>query len=364
MTDLQTDVLKSVSRSFYLTLRVLPGSVRPQVGLAYLLARATDTIADTTLVPVEERLRTLGRLRERILGGETQPLDLRRFLASTAQGSTAAERTLLERAEEVLSLMDSFAAEDRTRIRETLAIITSGQEMDLKRFELGRAGDLDRSAASGAAPAEQAAGSARPARPIACLETEEELDDYTYRVAGCVGEFWTRICRAHLFPTATVDEALLMTNGVRFGKGLQLVNILRDLPRDLRQGRCYLPAQQLASEGLAASDLLDPAAAARLRPLYEGWCGRAREHLRAGWSYTNALPRGCLRVRLACAWPILIGLETLAALQRRNPLDPAERVRVSRAAVRRIVTRSLIRSPFRDSWERLFDQSEAAAGEG
>ncbi|MCI0869448.1 MAG: squalene/phytoene synthase family protein, partial [Chloroflexi bacterium] len=47
---LLTDLLKGVSRSFYLTLRVLPGGIREPVGLAYLLARAADTIADTTLI--------------------------------------------------------------------------------------------------------------------------------------------------------------------------------------------------------------------------------------------------------------------------------------------------------------------------
>ena len=59
------DLLKKVSRSFYLTLHVLPGTVRPQIGLAYLLARATDTVADTDVIPVEERLTTLRRLAER-----------------------------------------------------------------------------------------------------------------------------------------------------------------------------------------------------------------------------------------------------------------------------------------------------------
>ena len=61
------------------------------------------------------------------------------------------------------------------------------------------------------------------------------MDDYTYRVAGCVGEFWTRLCRAHLFPRAVVDDAMLLRDGIRFGKGLQLVNILRDIPADLRR---------------------------------------------------------------------------------------------------------------------------------
>src|SRR5436190_24075837 len=63
-----TDLLKQTSRSFYLTLRVLPRAIRPQIGLAYLLARTTDTIADTEIVPVTQRLEALQKLRERILG--------------------------------------------------------------------------------------------------------------------------------------------------------------------------------------------------------------------------------------------------------------------------------------------------------
>src|SRR6266699_2522820 len=77
--ELLTSLLKQVSRSFYLTLRVLPGAIRPQIELAYLLARATDTIADTEIIPVETRLQALDALRERILGKKTTPLDLREF---------------------------------------------------------------------------------------------------------------------------------------------------------------------------------------------------------------------------------------------------------------------------------------------
>ena len=69
------DLLKATSRSFYLTLRVLPAAVRPQIGLAYLLARTTDTIADTEILPVEQRLDALQKLRERILGQSSAPLN-------------------------------------------------------------------------------------------------------------------------------------------------------------------------------------------------------------------------------------------------------------------------------------------------
>src|SRR5262249_4268853 len=158
-------------------------------------------------------------------------------------------------------------------------------------------------------------------------------DDYTYRVAGCVGEFWTKICRAHLFPRSRLDDGFLLTNGVRFGNGLQLVNVLRDIPSDLRLGRCYLPAPALESLGLSPSDLLDPAREVQLRPTYLRYLDLAEQHLQAGWAYTNHLPFRSVRVRLACAWPILIGAQTLGRLRTGHFLDPTQRVKVTRREV-------------------------------
>ena len=74
-----TLLLKEVSRSFYLTLRLLPGAIRPQISLAYLLARATDTIADTEIVPIAQRLEALQFLRDRILAKSSQPLNFTRL---------------------------------------------------------------------------------------------------------------------------------------------------------------------------------------------------------------------------------------------------------------------------------------------
>jgi farnesyl-diphosphate farnesyltransferase len=202
----------------------------------------------------------------------------------------------------------------------------SGQELDLKRFAETKAA------------------------PVAALETEAELDDYTYRVAGCVGEFWTRICRAHLFPEARLDDDFLLRNGVRFGKGLQWVNILRDIPRDLRKGRCYLPRQSLAAAGLSPVDLLSSGNHARFRPLYDQWLAGAEAHLAAGWDYTNALPSGQFRLRLACAWPILIGARTLRKLRHENVLDETRRVKVSRPEIRALIGRSILLYPCPSAW--------------
>ncbi len=323
---LLTDLLKGVSRSFYWTMRVLPRDVRPQISLAYLLARATDTIADTALVPMDERLGALNALRLRIAGESNTTLNFSRLAEN--QGLPA-ERMLLQRIEEALSILPKFSYSDQQRIREVLRVITSGQELDLQRF----------------------AGASE--RNLVALAGDDDLDDYIFRVAGCVGEFWTRLCRAHLFPQAQINEAEFLAKGVCFGKGLQLVNILRDLPRDLRQGRCYVPAQRLATVGLAPADLLSPANESRFRPLYHSLLNVAEGYLAAGWDYTNALPRRCARVRLACAWPVLIGVRTLRLCRAANILDPNQRVKISRGELRGLVARSVLLYPWPSAWRRL-----------
>ena len=331
---LLSGTLKDVSRSFYLTLRVLPGKVRVPIGLAYLLARTTDTIADTELVAPEQRLAALRALRERIQGRGEGPLD---FGALARQQEARAEALLLEKCEASLALLRSLPSRDAQLVQAVLDTIASGQELDLRRFAKASA------------------------QSLVALRTDEELEDYTYRVAGCVGEFWTRIYRAHLFPRAAVDEAFLLANAVRFGKGLQLVNILRDLPVDLRHGRCYLPAERLAGAGLKPEDLLAPATEQRLRPLYQTYLDRAEAHLLAGWAYTNALPRRCARVRLACAWPILIGRETLRRLRGGPVLDPAQRIKVSRRAVRQLMLRSVLLYPWPRAWQKMVPAGKAVA---
>lgn len=326
MNEALRGLLKQTSRSFHLTLRVLPGAVRPQIGLAYLLARTTDTIADSEIIPVEQRLRALQQLRERILGQRSPLLD---FSEIASRQGDPAERLLLEKCDLSLAQLRELSPDDLDRTREVLKTIISGQELDLQRF------------------------ASASFESITALKNEAELDDYTYRVAGCVGEFWTKLCRAHLFPKAELDEARLFEEAVRFGKGLQLVNILRDLPADLRKGRCYLPEDKLAQGGLKPADLLQPMSQGKFAPIYHRHLDSAEAHLAAGWKYTNTIPRRQVRVRLACAWPILIGLETIRRLRQENVLDPKLRVKISRADVRQIILRSVLWYPSARAWRRL-----------
>ena len=337
-------LLKQTSRSFYLTLRVLPAAVRPQIGLAYLLARTTDTIADTELISLAQRLDALQKFRERILGQNSAPLNFGEL--AKHQGSPA-EKTLLEKTEAGLALLQTLSPEDLKLVRDVLTTITGGQELDLRRF--GQVANT---------------GASATGQQVVALETAAELDDYTYRVAGCVGEFWTKICRAHLFPDAKLDEKQFITDGIRFGKGLQLVNILRDLPADLKNGRCYLPLQRLDEAKLLPEVLLSPANAQKFLPLFHEYLDKAEAHLAAGWRYTNTLPFGQYRVRLACAWPILIGVRTIEKLRAADVIGLQQRVKVSHGEVRGIIFRSLVRSPFAPAWRQLYAPAVKAVDSG
>jgi farnesyl-diphosphate farnesyltransferase len=148
---------------------------------------------------------------------------------------------------------------------------------------------------------------------------------------------------AHRHRLGRWDLAAMSARGVRFGKALQLTNVLRDLPRDLRVGRCYLPIRELSALGLAPADLLDPDAAGRVRPLFERLLRTTLGHYEVAWQYTLAIPPAELRMRLACAWPLLIGLGTLELLAASpDILRPDRRIKLSRAAIRGILARSAL----------------------
>src|SRR5262250_3062161 len=102
MKQLTSAVLKSVSRSFYLSLNVLPSAVRPAIAHAYLLARAADTIADTRLIDRRLRVTHLLALREELDAAKPGRLEAIVAATRTAQ-SLDTERTLLERLPDCLA---------------------------------------------------------------------------------------------------------------------------------------------------------------------------------------------------------------------------------------------------------------------
>ncbi len=334
LEDLGGDLLASVSRSFSLTIRLLPDPLREPITLGYLLARALDTVADTPNVVSGSRLEHLRALLDMVKYGPDPEIlsPLQRDLVG--KQTQDGERELLKRLDRCLNWLEAQPTEDRWDLRRTLARIGRGQELDLLRF---------------------AEGVPDHPKPLA---TAEELDEYTYFVAGCVGELWTRLCQRHL-PAgwSQRSEADMLALGKRFGQGLQMVNILRDLPEDLANGRCYLPLDLLAAHHVEVTDLLH--SPQKVRPLLDEFRRKTLEHLDAAWEYVLALkPK---KLRYACALPVLIGLETLGLLAKTSPLETSERLKISRASVKTLMTSATIGIAFSPWLNRLHRKLRAKA---
>jgi farnesyl-diphosphate farnesyltransferase len=299
--DLDGPLLASVSRSFFLSIRLLPARLRSPVALAYLLARASDTMADSSQAPAAEREQWLDAFGAMIEWGGRDGIDA---IRAGARSEHEGENHLIAALDRILAWFESLGEFDRAEIRRVMALIIRGQRLDVQRF-------------SGPG--------------VHALATAQELEEYTYLVAGCVGEFWTRTCLHHLRHYSSLAPERLTPLGIQFGQALQMVNILRDLPADLRQGRCYLPAEEVD----AARLLNDPALA---NECFARWLARARVWLESGRDYIASLRPA--RVRAGCFLPWSLAGQTLDALEKCPPLEAGKRVKVSRAAVRATLLRA------------------------
>jgi farnesyl-diphosphate farnesyltransferase len=286
-TDLAGPLLRSVSRSFYLTIRLLPEKLRAPIGLAYLLARASDTIADSPGAPAPVRREHLAAFREMIREENTGDLAaLQTAIASPHRG----EQELIAQLPSCLDWLRSQPEFDRGAIVAVLEKIIHGQTLDLERFP-GRS-------------------------EVRALPNAAALEEYTYLVAGCVGEFWTQLCAHHVPRYSDLPLDSLSQLGVDFGKGLQLVNILRDIQADLADGRCYLPCD-------------DPARAASVFPQ---WHVRATLLLDSGRRYILAIRPA--RIRAGCFLPWYLGERTLRLLHQQSPFETPQKIKVPHSTVR------------------------------
>lgn len=320
-------LLRGVSRSFYLSIRLLPPALRRPVALAYLLARAADSLADTAELAPDERLDKLATWAGAVDGR------LPASMAAAISDSFAPlqqnrpERDLIQALPQCLTWLEQLGDADCADVRAVLRPITSGQALDVERFARGGA--------------------------MHSLDSAEQLHEYTYLVAGCVGEFWTDLCFRHLPAFAMRPQLEMRELGRRYGMALQLVNILRDAGADLAGGRCYFPADELAAAGLGPSDIL--ADAARFEPVWQHWQAQAEAGLALGMEYVDAV--ASRRVRAASALPALLAARTLALARAAGPERLRRPVKMPRREVRAVMARLAVtlagRVPLRASFARL-----------
>jgi len=211
MANLDT-LLEKTSRTFALSIPMLPEPTRRHVSIAYLLFRIADTFEDAALWPRAKRLVALDDLARLLETRGGEGAASARWLAD----APVAHAGYLELLREAPAVMEAYWAVPAT----ARAVL----RRDLMRTVSGMAGFVRR-------------GDVRGNLRLASMR---ELRDYCYVVAGIVGEMLTELFL--LDAEALRPYASRLRRRSRFfGEALQLVNILKDANSDATEGRVYLP---------------------------------------------------------------------------------------------------------------------------
>ncbi|MDX1631278.1 MAG: squalene/phytoene synthase family protein [Thermoanaerobaculia bacterium] len=232
MTADLDELLVKTSRTFALSIPLLPRPTREEVKLAYLMFRIADTFEDATLWPSRRKIRALAELREH-LQGEPDPeavaLSAASWTSEPPEDHHQGYLELLGAADDVFEAYWKLSDPARDVIRRHLIRTVDGMSEFVS--EGGASGDLE-------------------------LRDLEELRRYCYVVAGIVGEMLTDLFLLGI-PELEPVGGLLRDRARQFGEGLQLVNVLKDSARDRKEGRVFLPPTVDRSRvfSLARSDL-------------------------------------------------------------------------------------------------------------
>lgn len=315
---LHDDLLAGVSRTFALTIPELPTPLRRAVGNAYLLCRIADTIEDDPGLDsgTKQAFQSafLAALRTgrgtRAFAGSLTPM-----LADT---TPTAELELVTSAPRVIDCTKRLTATQQRALTRCVAVMSRGM------------GRVD---------------SASGRRGLADVDA---LDRYCYTVAGVVGEMLTDLFCDH---AADIENRRpdLERRAIRFGRGLQLTNILKDIWEDLEHGRCWLPRDLFDDLGCDLDRLAPghphgtaPGFAAGLHHLV----AHAHADLRQAMSYTLAIPGRHAGVRRFLVWAVLLAAATLRNIHVRPLFSESAGVKVARQSVATMVgaSRAVIRS--------------------
>jgi farnesyl-diphosphate farnesyltransferase len=287
------ELLVKTSRTFALSIPVLPEPTRREVMIAYLLFRIADTFEDAAHWPPEHRIEALRDFQD--LLRDFSPDKANRLAGQWTAAGVSPHAGYRQLIAETPFVLDAFFG------LEPEAVVSVGEHV--WRSAEGMAGFVGR--ADGG---------------VLVLNDLQDLRDYCYAVAGIVGEMLSELFllrREILVPAAPY----LAERAAAFGEALQLVNILKDAAVDVTEGRSFLP------RGVPRSDVF----------------ALARRDLRAAAEYTLALqragaPRGLVEF---CALPTELAWATLRKVEERGPGSKVSRLELF--AIRQSVARALER---------------------
>ncbi|MEY3528499.1 MAG: hypothetical protein RLZZ549_983 [Pseudomonadota bacterium] len=291
----QRSILESVSRTFALTIPLLPNGLEKVVGNTYLLCRIVDTIEDATCVDptTKQELSTL--FIKTVLDHSLSEQFVRECLIALINHPNHNEKDLIENIPRVLRVLQSCDERQRHAVAKCVQIMSEG--MSYFHIRQNQSG----------------------------LEDLQEFEKYCYVVAGVVGEMLTTLFALHspAFAKAISGKESL---AIAFGQALQMTNILKDSPEDQLRGVSWKP------KGLGQTDLLVI----------------AHQKLEDSLRYICCIPKSEPGIRQFCFLAFGLAVMTLKQIAQRQTLQGGAEVKLTRGQVSRfyIFTKLAVRSDF------------------
>ncbi len=297
--------LRATSRTFALSIERLPQPVKDAICLGYLMMRISDYLEDNDVMSDARKVASL-QLWEKIVAGVEPPERLVTAIADCkppAGHHDSADYAAACAAPDVIAMLNGLPSTLRNHL-----------VLHVRATSLGMARWVER-------------GPVIPAEP--------DMDDYMFEVAGRVGYLVTDVFAWY---SRFVRERLevLMPLAREFGLALQTVNVIRGLRKDYERGWIYVPDSFCAAVDLKRADLFNPAYERQALQVLDMLADKAERHLQLALVYVQALPRWLHGLRLACIWPLLFAVRTLA-ISRRNVNVLLGEVKMTREEVKAIM---------------------------
>lgn len=336
MTDYHQDpftfcraILPRVSRTFAINIGVLDGELHRAVLCAYLLCRIVDTVEDAPGLAVPDQAELLDDYAALFAAAPPTPAAVAAWIDRWYQTTeTADEFRLIKNAELVFAAFAELPSDVRSTVARCVCTMAAGMKQTL---ELPVCSDSR----------------------LRILQTENDLNQYCYFVAGTVGRMLTELfCRY----TPEIDDAVrdrLTRLDQDFARGLQITNIIKDCRGDAARGWCYVPLALLKSRGLSPETFFAGTNSAASLAVVNDLTRKTATYLESALEYTLLLPRRRRRLRLFNLWSLFFAARTLA-LAWNNPrlLEPAEKVKITRSQVYLTMARTTLLAGRNDALRR------------
>jgi farnesyl-diphosphate farnesyltransferase len=301
----QARILPGVSRTFALTIPVLPARLAEVMTNAYLLCRLADTIEDDVGLDSAQKSIFHRRFVAVVRGDEPAEPFAAALLPLLSERVLADERDLVRNAGAVIRVTHGFSLAEQDALTRCVTTMCRG----MPEFQRNKS--------------------------LRGLANLAELASYCYFVAGVVGEMCTELFCLHC-PEVAKQRDAMMRLAVSFGQGLQMTNILKDVWDDRQANACWLPRSVFPADfDLERLEQLHTTTA--FKKGLDELIGLAHAHLRNALEYTCMIPKREVGIRRFCLWAIGLAVLTLRKIHRNPTFRSANEVKVSRRTVKATV---------------------------